>query len=249
LSKSSEHYKIKRLERDLYLGIILPYLKRFKKPLVLDAAGGIGRFALEIAKMGHKVFMVDASITNLRKALKHLKKNRLLKGVSLYWGDVSDLSAFADGTFDVTLSIETICYCSNAEKALRELARVTKKNGLIVVSVEDRHGSMLSDANITLKRFSSVYFRNELRIKDSVFTRYYTKKEFESLLRKCGIKILSIQGCNYVPNGIFHRFAENNRLANKAVRKRIFEVEKLCRKDKFLKDFPRVWVCVGRVGK
>lgn len=247
LSKKSGHYHAKMLEREIYLEIMKPFLKNLKQgSVVLDAACGIGRFAIELAKTGCKVHMVDACEENLERAAAHLGKKNLADA-ELYLGDISSLSMFRDGTFDLSLAIEAICYCSNPEKALKELARVTKKGGLVIISVEGKYGSLIADENVRLEHFDSGYFNNELRIKNHTYTRYFSKEELENMIKNAGIEILSSQGCIYVPNGIFNKLLDRGKLDKKEYRKKAMEIEKICRSDPALGNLARVWIAVGKV--
>jgi len=248
LSKKSGHYHIKALEKEIYLEIINPFLKRLERnSVVLDAACGIGRFSEGLAKQGHKIYMVDSCETNLKKALHHLKQNKADKNAELFVADISNLPMFADGTFDMILGIEAICYCSNTEKALRELARVAKKGGIIIISVEGKYGSIIADENVSLRHFGSAYSNNELRIKDHTFTKYFSREELEETVKKAGIEILLSQGCMYVPNGIFHRLVDLKKLGGKKYRNKLLQIEKLCGSDPILSKLARVWIVIGKV--
>lgn len=247
LSKKSGHYHVKALEKEIYFEVLKPFLKKLKKDVVvLDAACGIGRFAVELAKIGCEIHMVDACEKNLERAMAHLGKSGL-NSAEFYLGDISNLSMFENGTFDMSLAIEAICYCSSPEKALKELARVTKKGGLIVISVEGKYGSMIADENVNLDQFDSAYFNGELRIRNHTYTRYFSKEELENMMKDAGIEILSSQGCIYVPNGIFNKLLDRNKLHDEEYKKRLIEIEKVCGSDPILGRLARVWVAIGKV--
>ena len=98
---------------------------------VLDAGAGPGRFTLELLRLGADVIALDISPGQLELLRARLPEIEALVG------DVTDLSRFADGTFDVT-----VCYggplsyvADRAERAVAELARVTKPGGHVLVSV------------------------------------------------------------------------------------------------------------------
>jgi SAM-dependent methyltransferase len=98
---------------------------------VLDAGAGPGRFTLELQRLGARVTAVDLSPEQL-EALR-----RRCPGVEAHVGDITDLSRFDDGSFDVV-----VCYggplsylLDRAEQAVAELARVTRPGGHVLVSV------------------------------------------------------------------------------------------------------------------
>jgi len=98
---------------------------------VLDAGSGSGRFALELLRLGAHVTALDLSPVQIE-----LLRERM-PDVDAIVGDVLDLSEFPDDGFDVT-----VCYggplsylLDQADGAVGELARVTKPDGYLVVSV------------------------------------------------------------------------------------------------------------------
>jgi SAM-dependent methyltransferase len=98
---------------------------------VLDAGAGPGRFTLELLRLGAHVTALDISPGQLE-----LLRARV-PDVEAVVGDVTNLSAFGDDSFDVT-----VCYggplsyvVDRAERAVAELARVTRPGGHVLVSV------------------------------------------------------------------------------------------------------------------
>ena len=246
LDPYSGNYSLKKLERDLYIEIMRPYLDCMKKKaIVLDAGGGIGRFAIEVAKMGHTVHLVDASRTALKKAAKHLKKMHLDEEVNLHWADISDLSMFPDEYFDMTLAIEAVCYCKSPEGVITELARVTKKGGLLFISVEGKYGSMIADENVRMDDFQNVK-KGKLCIENNMCVHYFTKDSLARLMRRCGITMLEVTGTHYVADGIFGRWIDKKKLKNVDYRRKVLHIEKACREDEIIEKLARAWVGTGR---
>lgn len=246
LDPQSQFYKLKAFERDIYLELISPYLEELPEGAnLLDAGAGIGRFAIKLIEMGHFVHLFDASITSLKKALKHLLDEDATD-FELHWGDVADLSVFSENNFDAALAIELVCYCTEPAQALRELVRVTKEGGLIIVSVEGKYGSMLFDENISLDNIRSVYENDLLCLKNHLYVHYYMPDSLERLLREAGIEVLTVLGCHYVPDGILHRLLREDKLESQEYRDKLLEVEKTCREDPVLKNLARAWLAIGR---
>lgn len=105
--------------------------KKFgEKPLVvLDAGCGTGWHSKILSEKGHSIFGIDLS----EKQIAQAKRNNPLCNFMV--GDIRYLP-FDDDTFDVSYTINTLHHLGSwrvQEKALRELARVTKKDGLIIV--------------------------------------------------------------------------------------------------------------------
>ncbi len=110
---------------------------------VLDAGCGAGRFAVDIARSGSTVTLLDISEIQLALAREKLSDLGLLERTTGFLvGDISDLSALDADNFDTT-----ICYGGAlnylfelAEQGVRELVRVTKPGGTVLVSVMSRWG-------------------------------------------------------------------------------------------------------------
>jgi SAM-dependent methyltransferase len=121
------------------LDIHVRFLERFVRAgdRVLDAGAGPGRFTLELVRLGADAVALDVSAVQLE-----LLRQRL-PDVETIVGDVTDLSRFADRSFDVT-----VCYggplsyvLDRADDALAELVRVTRSGGYVLVSVMSTIGA------------------------------------------------------------------------------------------------------------
>ncbi len=245
LDKNSENYELKNFEKEIYLDIIQPFLNRMpKSSTIIDAGGGIGRFAIHLAKERHNVHLVDSSKTALKKALRHFR-DECLTGFNLYLTDAANLSMFPDNIFDAALAIELICYSDKPKKVLKELVRVTKKKGLIIVSVEGKYGGMLSDSSASLGKVPGIMRNNFLYIKNHLYVHYYTPTSLKKLLEENGIKIMGIFGSHYIADGIFHKLIDIEKLGDENYKKEIVRLERLCRRDPILNNFARAWVAVG----
>lgn len=246
LDKESENYKLKDFQKGIYLDIVRPFIDEIPKGSnIIDAGGGIGRFAVELIKMGYKIQVVDSSETALKKALKHFQDENLIN-FDLHLGDAANLSMFRNGAFDAAFAIELICYSDKPDKIVKELVRVTRKNGLIVISVEGKYGGMLSDANVSFDKLPGIFKRDLLYIKNYLYVRYYTPVALKRLLEGCGVEVIDIIGSHYVTDGVFHKLINIDKLDNKDYNADLLKIEKSCRKDPILQNLARAWVAIGR---
>jgi SAM-dependent methyltransferase len=104
-----------------------------EEPLhVLDVGCGTGYTTRAILRMGNvcEVVGVDQNHNQLRKASRNLSAEKMR--LSLSRGDVENLP-FTDAVFDAVVSVGAVEYFPDPEKALREMARVTKQHGRVVV--------------------------------------------------------------------------------------------------------------------
>jgi len=247
LDPSAPNHRLKRLEHRLYLRQFEACLKRELRPgsRVLDAGGGVGRFSSELLRKGYEVVLVDASERALRIALRHFVE-RGFRNYSLVLGDVRNLAAFPDDSFDAVIAMELLCYCTRPEDALREIMRVVVPGGYMIFSVEGKYGSLLTDSKIGLGQFEAVWRNNVLHREHDVFVRYHTEDEFRTFLESNGVSVLETRGSHYVPDGIFHRFLGEAGDWTDDVEARVFEIEDCCSRDPVLKPLARAWTAVCR---
>ena len=102
-------------------------LGRLRGRRVLCLAGGGGQQSAAFALLGARVTVLDLSPTQLerdREAARHY-------GVSVRTveGDMRDLSAFADRSFDVVWHAHSLNFVPDAPRVLSEVARVLRRGG------------------------------------------------------------------------------------------------------------------------
>jgi len=116
---------VKKYERDLILELLRP--KHGER--ILDAGCGTGVFTLDILALGVYVVGLDISLPMLIRA------DQKTKGYPFYkvQADMMNLP-FSDNFFDKVLSVTTIEFIDDARSAIKELFRVTKKGGCVVVA-------------------------------------------------------------------------------------------------------------------
>ena len=121
---------------------------------------GTGRFALPLGiKVG-----VDPS----RKMAEISRK----RGIEVYEG-VAEQLPFNDKTFDFVLLVTTICFVDDLEESFKEVYRVLKNDGFIIVGFVDKESDL--GKRYQLKRKKSKFY------KDATF---YLAKEVIDFLRK-----------------------------------------------------------------
>jgi ubiquinone/menaquinone biosynthesis C-methylase UbiE len=109
--------------------LILSLLKPEKGETILDAGCGTGIFTLDILSMGSKVTGLDISLPMLIQAGKKLKGFPF----SMVLADMLRLP-FPASLFDKVVSITALEFIEDAEAAVGELSRVTRRGGTLVVA-------------------------------------------------------------------------------------------------------------------
>lgn len=99
---------------------------------VLDLGCGDGTTALPAAELGANVLGIDIA-SNLVAAGKARAKAAGLDNLRFQEGDASDLAGIADGSFDLVVSVFGAMFAPRPFDVAREMVRVTKPGGRIVM--------------------------------------------------------------------------------------------------------------------
>jgi 2-polyprenyl-3-methyl-5-hydroxy-6-metoxy-1,4-benzoquinol methylase len=100
---------------------------------ILDAGCGNGIDSVGLARRQFRVVAVDFSEAILREAEGNIASSGLADRVSLRRENLVSLS-FPDGSFDYVLCWGVLMHIPEVEKAISELTRVLKQEGILVIS-------------------------------------------------------------------------------------------------------------------
>ncbi len=112
--------------------ITMHYLEKYlpKEGLVLDAGGGPGRYAIELARRGYDVVLFDLSPVQLAIAKAEVAKlpsDVAEHIIAFVEGDITDLGAFPTGDFDALVclggTLSHVVDPTARERATSEMAR------------------------------------------------------------------------------------------------------------------------------
>jgi ubiquinone/menaquinone biosynthesis C-methylase UbiE len=137
-----------RLEFETTLYFLRKYLPQ--GGLLLDAGGGPGRYAIELARVGYEVVLLDLMPEHLRVARRQIRRAGVQGKVrELHQGSIEDLSRFGDESFDGVLclggALGHLVNQTQRRRALRELARVAKPRAPVFLSVIGRFSVMVGE--------------------------------------------------------------------------------------------------------
>ena len=116
---------VKKYESELLLDLLRPK----HKEIILDAGCGTGVFTLDFLSLGPHVIGLDISLPMLIRAGQKVKGYPF----QIVLGDILSLP-FPENFFDRVVSVTALEFIADAKGAIRELFRVTKKGGCIVVA-------------------------------------------------------------------------------------------------------------------
>lgn len=108
---------------------------------VLDIGSGPGVFTLALLALGADCWVVDLAPRMIAEARALLATHPQADRVHYDVADVERLP-FADGSFDTTLCVGVVQYLDAIERAVGELARVTRPGGQVIVSFPNRRSPL-----------------------------------------------------------------------------------------------------------
>ena len=111
------------------------------KKEILDVGCGTGAVTLDIAQSTKgNVIGIDIDTEKLEEAGKVLSN---IPNIKLMEADVLNLP-FEDETFDLVVFTVVLMYIKDQQKAINEMARVTKKGGYVLATLEPDYASYIS---------------------------------------------------------------------------------------------------------
>ena len=179
ISGWSEHGLSQRLE---LLKESFSELPRTNFPTVLDLGCGPGTYVRFLSDANGSVVGLDYSIPSLLKALSKDKKKK-----GLYVGGDAYHLPFQDNSFDLILSIGTLQSMENPENVMKEVKRVLRPNGILILEFLNHFDFV----NFSLELFAKILGRPPRVRSYSWFEvkELFTQNQIHPFLRK-GIFLL-----------------------------------------------------------
>lgn len=150
---------VKQYEAEL----ILDLLKPKQGEVILDAGCGTGIFTLDILSVGSTVIGLDISLPMLIHAREKLKGHPF----RIVLGDILTLP-FREGYFDKVVSVTAVEFIKDAKGAVKELFRVTKGGGHIVLATLNSLSPWASRRNTEARERHTIFERAIFRSPDEL---------------------------------------------------------------------------------
>lgn len=156
---------------------------------VLDCAAGTGELSIAAAEKAGHVLCTDMSLQMLERAKKKSAKKGI-KNISFEERDIFSLPD-EDNTYDVAIAGNVLHLLEEPEKAVKELCRVTKQGGRVILPT-----FMAKNSNPLIKIYTLLGYK--------AFASY-TMESYEKMLKDCGcgrVKVTKISGLVPVAFGV-----------------------------------------------
>jgi len=168
---------------------------------VLDLGSGPGYLTLLLAvKYPDAQFAgVDFSSTQVRVAERHMREQGVAN-CTFQLGNAMNIP-FADGRFDVVVSVGSIKHWPNPERGLTEIHRVLAPGGWTIVSETDKEASPDAIRTFTA-RFYRMFIPQSVLVwglRQIIFGRSLARKDVARFARKAGFRDVRMEGHPLIP--------------------------------------------------
>ena len=153
---------------------------------ILDVGCGAGTYVRLLRKMGYRVVGLDYSLPSLRKA-----RMADIQKTGVYIESNAYLLPFPDDIFDLVLSIGTFQAMEDPQRAVKEMARVLRPNGIVIAECLNSR-EIVSRVNRKVQKIRGTVQR----------VRTYSPSHLEGWLSGCGVTLVKQKGVYLPPRGI-----------------------------------------------
>ena len=167
-------------------------LENKKKPLqkieMLDIGCGGGLLSEPMCRMGANVTGIDASVTNIKIAKLHAKKNNL----KINYIATPPENLRIEKKFDVILNMEIVEHVEDINFFLKSCSKLLKKNGLMFVAT----------LNKTFKSYifaivGAEYILKWLPIGTHEWEKFVKPKDLVHILKKYNLNLIKLDGMKF----------------------------------------------------
>lgn len=209
---------------DITWHFIKKYLPRNKSIKILDAGAGDGYWSERLVSLGYRnITLSDLSQEMLNEAKKRFAKTEAK--IEYVKSDIANMKEFKTNSFDFVFSqFDPVSYCMEPAKAMRELARVVKKKGYVIASLDTkfRRVSELIEARQIEK--VKYLLKNNISYDFVHPQRNLSWEELEKYSKKAGLEVIKIIGAPVFMHRVDERVLEELE-KDKKIRKELLKIE------------------------
>jgi len=211
---------------DITWHFLTKYLPKRRSIKILDAGGGDGFWTQKLVQKGYRnIVLTDISRGMLAQAEKRFARIKKENNVTFLKSDISDMKELETDCFDFVFSqYDAVSYCLKPAEAMKELARVAKRNAYIIVSLDTKfrrvpeliEAGQIDEAEKLLKTNISYDFD---------FPQYnLTWEEVSECFVEAGLIVVEVIGAPVFVHQVDERVLEKLE-ADSKIRNRLLQIE------------------------
>ncbi len=164
---------------------------------ILEVGCGDGFYLHLLSNLDIKLSLVGVDIDKL--ALGSAKRNLKGKSVKLHWADLVEKLPFKNNSFDKVIISEVVEHLNDDVKGLKEVRRVLKKGGRLVLSVPNHNYPLFWDpVNWTLEHFFGTHIKSGFWAGLwNQHLRLYKPQEIRKVVEKAGMTVLALESLTF----------------------------------------------------
>ncbi len=167
---------------------------------ILELGCGLGQDGRALMRKGFFVVQSDISPKTIARAKETAESEKLEKSVFMQLD--SENLPFPDNYFDAIFMVASLHHMMDPEKAIREMKRCTKHDGLLVVGIEPNRWQYY--VIFPFIRFHKKYIKKSAHYSPGDETTFgFNKNDFRKIAKKFDMDIIRISPVWYI-NGIMH---------------------------------------------
>ncbi|MGA7221066.1 MAG: methyltransferase domain-containing protein [Candidatus Sulfotelmatobacter sp.] len=223
-----------RLRLDLAFANLQEFLPQSARPLrALDIGSGTGAAAVRVARLGHHVTLLDASLPMLDLAARAAREAGVTERIASIHGDAAQIpNLFRAESFDVILCHNMLEYVDDPCSVLRSAAsNLRDASSVISILVRNQAGEVLKaaiqngDLNAAQHNLTAEWAHESLY---GGRVRLFTAKSLQSMLLESALAVSAMRGIRVVSDYLPPQLSRNDEY------QRILELErKLGRRPEF----------------
>lgn len=161
---------------------------------IIDLGGGMGRMAVPLAR-NFRVALCDISMEMLRMAKVAAREVEVSRGyLSTHHVNAAEPLSFPDGSFDFALCIDLLVHMPDPVATLRELHRILRPNGELIVDTSNSSPWWLLGYPRYVGRRPERWFQTwrggGVLPEWQSIVRHHTKAEFHDMVAEAGFVII-----------------------------------------------------------
>ncbi len=193
-----------------------PHLPTRQSDPIIDLGCGTGKWGLKMARSGYEVTCLDISYKMVDVVRRKASELGLEEKVTCLRADLMDLSELPGAHFALATAFgEPLCSVNSPERALKQIRRLLKADGLLIGTIDNRLAGMdfyLERGDLDgLEKFIKTGRTHWLtKSKAEQFELHtQTPKQWTRLLSSAGFEVVELLGKTVLPLRRYREFLED----------------------------------------